>query len=275
MDVYQVCQLYPHLELNAFSLNPDLSVFRIPSTQTSFHSSQTLQKLVEKIYPACSTPLSGLSLSEDPAQVLRNRWHMCEPLRKAKLFAIEPLPHVMGAASIYIGERGNYPASLALCCFLALNSDSCKSPMPFSATRVKGLLMIANLLSNTAPISASGVPSSGDSVNARLAQALRKMDQATMSQAVLSIAVRWAPLAHSEDWQVYQEATQQLRDIESLPGRGKEKGLIGIWAKDPGDLEGKLFFEYAVLNPIREIAGFALEVMDTEFGPRQGLIQGK
>jgi hypothetical protein len=200
---------------------------------------------------------------------------MCEPLRRAKLFAVEPLPQVMREGSIYFGERGNYPCSLAVSCFLAVNSDCFKSPMPFGASRVKGLVMLANLLSNTAPIAASPNPSPAGSVDARLAQALSIMDQVTISQAVLSIAVRWAPMAHSEDWQVYQEARQQLNDIESLPGREKEKGLIKAWASDEGDLEGKLFFEYGALNPIRDIAGFALEVMDTEFGSRQSLIRSQ
>ncbi|KAI0136657.1 hypothetical protein BJ170DRAFT_24106 [Xylariales sp. AK1849] len=266
LDVYHVCQLYPHLVLNSFSLNSDLDIFRDAPVQQSSQANESLQRLVEKIHPICSKPLIDPGVSEGSVQVLRKRWHMCEPLRIAKLYAIEPFPRVMGQASIYFGERNNFPYSLAICCFLALRSDPIKSPMPFSAVRIKGLLMIANLLSNTAPISGATLPTSGASVSARLTQALSKMDQATMTQAILAIAVRWATMAHSDEWQVCQEAKSQLKDLENLPGRDKEKALIRAWARNQGASEGKLFFEYAVLSPIRELAEFALEVMDTEFG---------
>lgn len=181
----------------------------------------------------------------------------------------------MGEASICLGERDSFPYALALCCFHAINSDAVKSPMPFSPLRVKGLLMIANLLSNTAPISGSNVPESDKSLDGRVRRALSQMDQATMAQAILSLVVRWAPLAHSDEWQVYLEAGAQLRDIESLRGREKERDLIRLWAKNSEDQAAAMFFEYAVLKPVRELAGFALEIMDSEFGTKQNLLENK
>ncbi|KAH8675776.1 hypothetical protein BX600DRAFT_432329 [Xylariales sp. PMI_506] len=262
LDVYEVCQQYPHLELNRLSLNPDVNLFRNPALQTSGLSRRKgLPTRAEAIYSAWATQKRSSGLS----RALREGWKLCEPLRRAEAYALEPLPEVMGEASIYFGEAGNFPYGLSISCFLALNSDSFKTPMPFGPARLKGLLMIANLLSNTAPISGSSPTASGGSLNGRLSQALSKMDQATMTQAILTIIVHWAPMAHSEEWQVYREASMQLEDIKSLRGRDKEKRLITAWGKDQSNLEGQMFFEFAVLNPVRELAGFALEIMDTTF----------
>lgn len=265
LDVYQVCQQYPHLELNSFSLTPDLDILRNPAVQESFHASKSLQQTVEQIYPICAKPLVRADSSDDARQVIRQRWKLCQPLREAKLFAIEPLARMLVEASIYFGERRNFPYSLALYCFIARCSDPFRFPMPFGACRVKGLVMMAKILSNTLMQPASAPPNTDDSVGARLARALATMDQATMAQAVLVMAVRYGPMAHSEEWQVCQEATQMLKDLLMLPSREKENSLMRAWAKDQEDLEGRMFFEQAVLDPIKTLAGFALEIMGVEF----------
>ncbi|ORY62164.1 uncharacterized protein BCR38DRAFT_458753 [Pseudomassariella vexata] len=150
---------------------------------------------------------------------------------------MDPLVKVMVEASIYFGERGDFAYSLALSCFLALNSDPFRNPAPFSPQRIKGLLMISKLLSHTGAESASAQPGNDGSVRSRLAQSLMRMDQATMAQAILRMAVHYGPLAHSEEWQVYREASQLLKDIESLPGREKECAAIKFWVKEQNDLE--------------------------------------
>ncbi|KAK6062671.1 SET and MYND protein [Seiridium cupressi] len=272
LDVYQVARLYPSIKCTFLSLNADLKPPQEPSASLA---DKEIKAVVEKIYLACSTPPSASGLPNYLDQIFRERWQLCEPLRRANLFAIEPLPQVMGEATLYFGERGAFPNSLAVSCFLAIYSDPFKSPMPFGPSRVKGLLMLANILSNTAPMSGSSMPSHGGSLDGRVAQALSKMDQATMAQAILTIVVHWAASAHSEDWQIHKEASMQLRDIENLPGREKEKSLIQAWAKHQDNPEAAMFYEVAVLKPIRELAGFALEIMDSHFGTRQGLLANK
>lgn len=263
LDVYHVAQRYPHVKLNSLSVNPDLNTIPAPLAKGI---DQGIWKHVEKIYPSFSKPLGDSALPNGLHQTVRDRWKECEPLRKANLFAVEPLPRVMGEATIYFGEREDFTCGAVICCFLALNSDPIKSPMPFGPSRLKGLLMLANILSNTAPISGSNTPSAGGTLRVRIAQALSKMDQATMAQAILAIIVQWSRLTHSEEWHVYQEANAQLKDIEKLPGRRKEKELVQIWVKGQDDVEAAMFLDYAVLKPLRELAEFALEVMDSEFG---------
>jgi hypothetical protein len=250
-----------------------LQAFRNPPVQTFLGASGQLQKVVEDIYPKCTTSLNSLGPHQNLVSELRDRWQLCKPLRDGKLFAVEPVPKVMGEASIFLGERGIFEYALALCCFITINSDAIKSPMPFSPLRVKGLLMVANLLSNTAPISGSNVSASDTSLNGRIRRALSKMDQATMTQAILSLVVRWAPLAHSQEWVVLREANAQLEDIENLRGREKERDLIKLWANKNEDPEAAMFFEYAVLKPVQELADFALEIMD-EFVTNPNILKG-
>ncbi|KAI1856978.1 uncharacterized protein JN550_013544 [Neoarthrinium moseri] len=264
-----------YIELNLCSLNSDLSTLRNNPSQGLLSSNKDLARLLEEIYPLCSTRLSSSETSENPTAVIRKKWQLCEPLRAAQLFAIEPLPQVMGEASIVLGEREDHPFALAICCFLAITSDAFKYPLPFSPSRLTGLLMIANLLSNTAPISGSKVPAATGSLRERIVQALSEMDQATMTQAILAIFVRWAPMFHTEDSQAFQEGSFQLRDIESLRGRQKERELIRRWARDHNDAEAQMFFEYAVQKPVDKLASFALEIMDAEFGPGQALLTSR
>lgn len=264
LDPHQAALEYPHLDLNALSLTPD---FASTTPKPTMRVADFGARKLEEIYNACSAPIPTDPPSKY-AEALRRRWQLCKPLRNAGLFAVEPVPEVLGQATIYLGEhRGDYAGSLAVSSFLVLRSDPFKSPMPFGAARLKGLLLMANLMSNTAPLSGSTSVSSSDaSLKGRIAYALSRMDQATMTQAVLAIATYWAPRAHSEDWAIYHEAAAQLRDVEGLRGREKERVLIQRWVKDQTDQEAALFFDYAVLKPVQELAGFALEVMASEFG---------
>ncbi|KAF7515698.1 hypothetical protein G7054_g14457 [Neopestalotiopsis clavispora] len=246
---------YPHLDLNAVSLNPD---FTLSKTCTRRAPRRSVRTLLPSTRPPCAAAGSSAS-----------------PSAPAGLYAVEPLPQTLGQATIHLGEqREDYPASLAVSCFAVLHCDPVRSPMPFGGARVKGLQLLANLLSQTAPLSGSSrVSVTDNSLRGRLLRALSNMDQATMAQAVLAVAVHWAPRAHSEAWPIYLEARDQLRDLEALRGRDKERRLIQRWVEgDPtGDddddhREAAMFFDYAVLKPVQELAGFALEIMDAEFG---------
>ncbi|CAJ2501003.1 Uu.00g038560.m01.CDS01 [Anthostomella pinea] len=265
LDVYQVCQRYPHLELNSLSLVPDLQKLRDPSIGQSLHSDSSLQINVEEIYPGCSASLQGLS-STDKIKSLRRRWRACEQLHKARLYAIEPLNQVLVEVAVYFGENGNFEYSLAISCFLALNSDPFRAPMPFAPQRVKGLLMIGKLLANTAP--ADHVTSEGTTAPLanKISQALSRMDQATTCQVMLALVVHYGPAAHSKEWPIYRQAVELLDDLESLPGRETEHALVTAFMRNPNGPEERRFFETAVLGPIQLLSDFALEVMASELG---------
>ncbi|KAL7628609.1 hypothetical protein AAE478_000124 [Parahypoxylon ruwenzoriense] len=265
LDIYQVCQKYPHPELNSFSLVPDFGRLQHPPIKESLNSNKLLQRRVEEIYPVCSGSLQGLSLVEKSKQ-LGQRWKMCAPLRKAELYAIEPLHQVFVEAGVYFSEQNNFAYGLAISCFIALNSDPYRGPMPFDGQRVKGMLMIAKLLTHTAS-AASTVPSgSGVALATRISRALSKMDQVTMCQIALTMVIRYSPEAHSKEWQVYIQARDLLNELEGLPGRERENTMVYAISRNPNSPDEKPFFETVVLDPIRTLAQFALEVMDTEFG---------
>ncbi|KAI1803362.1 hypothetical protein F4811DRAFT_525191 [Daldinia bambusicola] len=262
LDVYQVCARYPHLELNLFSLVPDLDKLRHPPVKQHLQSNESLQKYIEEIYPNCTESLQGTPLPEK-SKLLRQRWELCARLRQAELYAVDPLTQVIVEASIYFCEQANFPYALALSCFLALRSDPHRGPMPFHGPRVKGMLMVAKLLANTAATAPS--TAQPGSLPARLSQALGKMDQATMCQTVLAIVAHYGPAAHSAEWPVYRQASGLLKDLESLPGRDAENAVVAAFARNPTRAEEAEFFKLMVLDRIRELAGFALEIMDAEF----------
>lgn len=275
LDVYEVAQAYPHLDLNRLTLTPDLNVFRNLPTAGSLRPNVALQRVVDENFLECSQPLTGMDFAER-AKLLGQRWEKCAPLRKAKLYAIEPLPRMLSEASIYFTELGRFSHSLVISCFLALNCDPFQHPMPFHPFRVKGMMAVGKLISNTGQDYATGAAGQGSTagqqpLEARLKQVFEATDSITVAQAALMMGAWWGPKAHSEEWQPYQEAVEVLKDVETLPGRGDEKKMLNIWAKGGQDLEAQLFFQHAVLKPVQELASLALDIIDTEFGNHQSL----
>ncbi|KAK7752438.1 hypothetical protein SLS62_005591 [Diatrype stigma] len=266
LDVYEVCQMYPHLELNLFSLTPNFEVLGKSPAQEPLRSNETLRRKVEKIYPRCSTALHGVDVPQRREE-LQRRWGLCKPLRKAKMFAIQPLTQAVVEACIYFGERGDFAAALAISCFVAIQVDPYRSPMPFDAQRVKGLLILARILTNTA--SGKFLPPMGstkDAVKTKLSDILAKTDQLLICQVVLALVVRWGPSAHSDEWQVCSEARDLLENLKALSGREKEYAKVETFAKNPSGPDESIFFEAGVLRPIRELSDIALDIMTLEFG---------
>jgi SET and MYND domain-containing protein len=137
--------------------------------------------------------------------------------------------------------------------------------------RVKGMMVLAKLLGETARMMGMGELASSCS-NKKLLEALEKTDQMSMCEGVLRLVVYWGPRGASEVWDVLEEARGMLAEIQSLDGREKESGLLRKWAQEQGgeDGEAKAFWEYAVLNPVRELAGMAVEIMDRgEWNPER------
>ncbi|KAI0600882.1 hypothetical protein F4775DRAFT_607961 [Biscogniauxia sp. FL1348] len=266
LDVYQLCMKYPHLELNSFSLVPDLDRLRDPPVSQFLHSNEPLKQVVKNIYPTCSHPLQD-ETPEATVNELRRRWRACEPLWKSKMYAVDPISQVLTEANIYFSGHGNFPYSIAISCFLALHCEPFRFPMPFAPLRVKGLFMIAKLLANITPTTMNQEAYGATApFAAKISQVLGKIDQATMCQVVASLVVHYGPAAHSTEWQVYGQAKDMLSDIASLPGRELENSMVKAFITNPKGVEEARFFESAILNPIRELSKFAPEVMVSEFG---------
>ncbi|KAI0858518.1 SET domain-containing protein [Xylaria cubensis] len=273
MDVYQVCRRYPHLHLNSLSVVPGIQKLPGSHTPDPLSSNESLSATVEEIYSWCSSSLLGLSESDKRKQ-LHRRWTACKPLRDSRTsaYAIEPLPRVLAEASIYFGEQGNFAYSLCISSFLATNVDPYKAAAPFAPQRVKGLLMIAKLLANTAPANldastgSSRALTSTKSLRGVISEALGKMDQATMCQVLLELVVYYAPAAHSKEWSVFREAKDLLGDLEALQGRETEEALVKAFMRNPNGAEERLFFEQAILGPLRQLSAFCINILDSEFG---------
>ncbi|KAI1488256.1 hypothetical protein F5X96DRAFT_671861 [Biscogniauxia mediterranea] len=266
LDVYQLCMKYPHLELNSFSLVPDLDRLRNPPISRFLHSDETLKQVVRDIYPTCSQPLQDQT-PEAAVKELRRRWRACEPLWKSEMYAVDPISQVLTEANIYFSEHGNLTYSVVISCFMALHCEPFRFPMPFAPLRVKGLFMIAKLLANITPTTMNQEAHGATGpVAAKISQVLSKVDQATMCQVLASLVVHYGPAAHSAEWQVYGQAKDMLSDIASLPGRELENYTVKAFLTNPKGVEEARFFESAILNPIRELSKLAPEVMVSEFG---------
>ncbi|KAI0385809.1 hypothetical protein F5Y04DRAFT_157168 [Hypomontagnella monticulosa] len=264
LDIYKVCQQYPHIDLNMLSLLPELDKLRNPPQKGVLHSNKSLQRYVEEIYPSCSVSLHGVDPAETHKQ-LQLRWKLCAQLREAELYAVEPLSELFVEGGLWVAGKGDYASALAISCFIELNCDAYRTPMPFAEQRVKNMLMIAKLMANTASMMDSASSKNDGSVSTRIYQALKWIDQVTLSQVAMAIAVHYCPMAHSKEWPIYYQAKDLLDDVESLPGRETENKLITAFIKNPTGPERR-FFTTAVLKPIQILAGFALEVMEAEFG---------
>ena len=76
------------------------------------------------------------------------------------------------------------------------------------------------------------------------------------------------PYGPCAEWPFYLEAKETLREIEGLPGRDGQNGLIAAWSYDPESLVSRRFFDYAVTKPVSLLAnvGAAVLKVDLEMG---------
>ncbi|KAI1461882.1 hypothetical protein F4805DRAFT_186390 [Annulohypoxylon moriforme] len=265
LDVYQVCQLYPNLELNSsdpFSLLRDVDKLRTPPVKHFLNSSKALQRKIAVMHPICTAVLD-LSNATAARKQLRQRWKLCAPLREAGLYAVEPLNKVISDACIALARNDNLAYAFAVACFEALNIQPYISPAPFFGSRVKHMFMLTKLLT-LGPFSAS-IKGTGE-LATKVSQYSSKVDQATMCQALLIGVIHYCPAARSDEWQLRYQAQDLLDDLKSLPGRETENALVDAFAKNPTGPEERRFFNTVVLEPIQEAASFALEILDAGLG---------
>lgn len=178
------------------------------------------------------------------------------------MWAHEPLGLTVEHAIMWYTETGSFAHALSVACFAALNCAPFKYPAPFKDRRLKGLMVIAKTITNTAPPSA--MDELDGKTDPRLMVCLRQADQVAICEALALMVEKYGPLAHSEDWEIVHLARSILNDIGSLEGRGKEASLLRSWSKT-GDEAGKRYFKEQVLRPIEDLARFAVDIMSTDF----------
>lgn len=243
---------------------------------------KAFKESIDEIYVACQTPPSEapIKTSEDRLLHLRHQWQQCEPIIRAEMWAQEPLALTIEHAIMYYTETGFFAHALAVSCLAAIKCHPYKYPAPFRERRLKGLMVIAKTLTNTASPSAmvemearaakSESTSSGH-YSELLLTCLKQADQVSLCEALALMVERDGPLAApseneetEDEWEIVGLARSMLKDIASLPGREKESGLLRAWVKNH-DEAGKKYFREQILRPIEDMAILAVEIMKADF----------
>ena len=262
--MYQVVQTSPLVPLNSFSFVPDLQALLEPNIDVAISKSAAFREQVDKIYAACA-PESRVSPEERLAN-LRNQWELCRPLIQARMWAAEPLAHVFQGAINYYAESQNFLHALCMECFVAIHSDPFKFVAPFMPWRLKGLLMIAKTLTNTAMPSKDGF----QKVHPGVVAALEKTDEGSLYQAILLMVLHYGPMGHSAEWDILKDAREMLNDIESLEARARESTILHEWIKNPKHPAASFFFQEKAVEPMARLAGLALDILKRDLQPTKG-----
>lgn len=205
----------------------------------------------EFLYPGVSNGATTFPMVTERARALLN----------AEMWAVHPLPEMYSTFIVNDGEKEqNLSFALATACFRATRVDPYGYVAPFEPWRLKGLLMIARLLSQTAPLTARGELAKTCPMPL-LAESLEEMDQVTICECVLRLVMHYGPMAHSDNWVVMESAKEMLADIESLEGRERESAMLQRWVSNPSHPEAKNFFEEMVYKPVMRLAEIAMLIV--------------
>jgi hypothetical protein len=262
LDVYEVARASPLVPLNSLSFVPDPQMLVEPDINVAISQDPAFRAQIPKIYAACA-PEARVS-SEERLASLRGQWSLCQPLVQAKMWAAEPLAHIFQGAIGYYIEQQNYLHALCLQCFVAVHSDPVKYVAPFMPWRLKGILMIAKTLTNTAVSSTQGFQKVHPGVRA----ALEKTDEGSLYQAIVLMVLHYGPKGHSDKWDILEDAREMLRDIESLEARRTESAILHEWIKNPEHPAASFFFRERALEPVMRLAGLALDVLMADLEPK-------
>jgi hypothetical protein len=283
LNVYQVCSTSPNISLNvgsSSSLIIDASLIRNPraiSTPEKLSAAQALSRGDAVVEAADLFDPQQLPASlPDRKLALRDHYRRCEGLIEAELWAVTPLPQVLTETAIYFSERGDFTSALAVACHVGTACDPFRFVAPFHPARVKGLATIAKLLANTAADTAASLQDSTTMVTSSSASAskaaqttvdetLRDIDQVSLCQMLLIMILSTASGEEVAGWDIFTDASAMLGEIEQLPGREREKSLIGEWRESPGSDRSQAFFEYAVVRQVNTLAVLAPSILAHEF----------
>ncbi|KAM0343329.1 hypothetical protein ACHAPU_008650 [Fusarium lateritium] len=269
LNVYQVCAASPIIALNKHSLVVDVGKLGQHPAAKDSDKASAARRYSEELSDLIDDKEPSLSL-ESRRAFLRARYQRCKGLVAEKLWAVSPLPQLLMEISILYAEEENFVYALATACFIATSCDPYRHTLPYHPIRVKGLLLIAKLLANTAADTASlgnsqAVASKGD-FNQRALQTLQDIDQVALCQMLLIMVLKSVPRGYVQEWEVSITAKQMLDEINQLPGRDQELSLIKSWTEKPEADQARAFFEYAVVRQVDALANLGLEIFGMDFG---------
>ncbi|KAF5707662.1 hypothetical protein FGLOB1_6811 [Fusarium globosum] len=269
LNVYQVCAGSPIINMNRHSLVADVGKLGKHPAATDSTKASTATSISEQLSDLIDERDPTLS-PEDRRRVLGARYQQCKGLAAENLWAVSPLPQLLTEVSILYIEESNFISALATACFVATSSEPYRHVLPHHPIRIKGLLLVAKLLANTAADTASlgisqAVASRGD-INQRALQTLQDIDQVSLCQMLLIMIIASVPRDYVREWEVSATAQQMLDEINELPGRDQELSLINAWKENPEGEQARAFFEYAVVKQVDSLASLGLEILEMDFG---------
>ncbi|KAF4340239.1 SET and MYND [Fusarium beomiforme] len=269
LNVYQVCAVSPVIDMNRHALVSDVGKLSQHPAATDSSQASTATSYSEELSDLIDEKDPTLS-SEDRRKVLRVRYQQCKGLITEKLWAVSPLPQLLTEVSILYIEESNFIYALATACFVATSSDPYRHVLPHHPIRMKGLLLVAKLLANTAADTASlgnsqAVASKKD-INQKALQTLQDIDQVSLCQMLLIMILKSLPRDYVQEWEVSATAQQMLNEINELPGRDQELSLINAWKENPESEQARAFFGYAVVKQVDSLANLGLEILEMDFG---------
>ncbi|CAH0001190.1 unnamed protein product [Clonostachys byssicola] len=270
LNIYQACSASSNLDLNGLSLSPEVSkVSQLPIITNSAISKRVTTAVDE---------LSGIIRTDEfndgdiKLLTLRERFQACRELVAVGAWAAPPVPQLLTAISNYFVNKEDYTSALAIQSLVAIECTPYRYPAPFHPVRIKELVHLASLLSNTAPHTAEQMAQSspsqltGGGTSSKIQAALREIDQVSTYQMLLLLAKRLAPAGFSDKFKLSLLASERLDELKQLPGREKELSFIERWNTEPQSEWSKDFFQYAVIDPIHRLASLGEELVKQEFG---------
>ncbi|OAA80657.1 SET domain protein [Akanthomyces lecanii RCEF 1005] len=271
--VYQASAHYRDFMLNEDSILGDGTKLQTHPAVSTPEKQATARAAAELHFQPMPAALS------DRRSVLQKQLSDCRDLIAAELWAVTPLPQTLTELAIYYAEKHDYAFALAVAALLTRDCDPYRFPAPFHPVRAKNLFMTAKLLSNTAADTALAETQHGDrtvqmsaramesaDVGRRLHDALRDIDQVSLTQMLLFMVLDTAPPPHLAGWELAQQAREVMAGIAELKGRDQELSLIGLWRKDPKSDRAQAFFEYGVGQQIDILANLGRDVLKEDFG---------
>ncbi|KAH6682307.1 hypothetical protein F5X68DRAFT_25055 [Plectosphaerella plurivora] len=272
LDNYAVAAKTPIVKRHqVMSLVPGLDYSK-PRPSSAGEDSEALEK-IKQLLPPSGTGSYGPT---ERHRQLSRAYRASEALRCQDRWANEPNGHFLAEAISYYVGLDNFEAALAVSSLAATESDPFKYTEPFHPLRLHGCMKLVKGLSNTAPrggalaaFAKRALTAAGHSQTPL--EALAHLDQLSLIQMMLFLIHLHAPMGHSEEWQVYQEGLEMLTELDSLPGREQENGIIRSWAQNPGDPKMQEFFRYGLVAPVAALAAVGKATLEADFGKEGGL----
>lgn len=203
-------------------------------------------------------------------EALGQQLKSCRELIDKNLWAMTPIPQILTELSIFYAEDEKFMFSLAVACLTATKCDPIRYVAPFHPVRVKNVYFVVKLLTNTAALTAAiqnslTVAVKNGGLDQKIQDTLKEVDQVSLCQMLLILVLKTCPGNEMAELDIFVHARNMLKDIEKLEGRGKEKGLIDAWTKDPDNQETRAFYEYAVVKQIDALAELGTAIIKAEF----------